>query len=122
MDKKELKQRTKLFSLRIIKLADSMLKLGGCAKILADQILRSGTAVGANYRAACLAKSDKDFINKLKICEEEADETVYWLELLAESNIIEPHLLNSLQEEAKQLTAILTASVKTKKANMNQQQ
>lgn len=122
MDKKELKQRTKLFSLRIIKLADSMLKPGGCAKILTDRILRSGTAVGANYRAACLAKSDKDFINKLKICEEEADETVYWLELLAESNIIEPHLLNSLQEEAKQLTAILTASVKTKKANMNQQQ
>lgn len=96
MDKKGLKQRTKLFSLRIIKLADSMLKLDGCAKILADQILRSVTAVGANYRAACLAKSDKDFINKLKICEEEADETVYWLELLAESNIIEPHLLNSL--------------------------
>ena len=118
MDKSDLKQRTKAFALRIINLAKTMIKQGGGAKIMADQILRSGTAIGAAYRSACIGKSDRDFINKLKIAEEEADETVYWLELLMESTLIAPHLLQPLLDEARQLTAILTASIKTKRANM----
>lgn len=88
MNKQSLLIRTKNFSLRIIALAEKMLKKKGVSRILADQILRSGTAVEANYRAACIAKSDKNFLNKLKICEEEADETVFWLDMLIESGTI----------------------------------
>lgn len=118
MDKSDLKQRTKVFALRIINLANAMIRKGGSAKMMADRILRSGTAIGAGYRAACIGKSDRDFINKLKIAEEEADETVFWPELLMDSNLMESHLLQPLYDEARQLTAILTASIKTKKANM----
>ena len=118
MNKQSLLIRTKNFSLRIIALAEEMLKKKGVSRILADQILRSGTAVGANYRAACIAKSTKDFLNKLKICEEEADETVFWLDMLIESGTIRAELLYNLRDEASQLTAILTASIKTKKLHM----
>ncbi len=118
MNKQSLLIRTKNFSLRIITLAEEMLKKKGVSRILADQILRSGTAVGANYRAACIAKSAKDFLNKLKICEEEADETVFWLDMLIESGTIRAELLYNLRDEASQLTAILTASIKTKKLHM----
>ncbi len=120
MNKQDLLIRTKQFSLRIINLAAQMLKQPGVARILADQILRSGTAVGANYRATCIAKSDKDFLNKLKICEEEADETGFWLDMLIESGTMRPELLQDLRDKASQITAILTASIKTKKLHMQQ--
>lgn len=92
--------------------------MGGSAAILSKQLLRSGTSVGANYRAACIAKSDNDFLNKLKICEEEADETTYWLELLIESRLLSEELLSDIHDEARQLTAIITSSIKTKRRNM----
>lgn len=117
MDKKDFIIRTKHFSLRIITLAEKLHSTGGIARILSDQLVRSGTSLGANYRAAGLAKSTKDFLNKLKICEEEADETVYWLELLMESLILPAELLRPLHEEARQLTAMITASIKTVKRN-----
>ena len=120
MDKTDFINRTKLFALRIIKLADKLYSIGGVARILSDQLVRSGTSVGANYRAACRAKSTKDFLNKLKICEEEADETIYWLELLMDSNSTSPGLLTDLCEEAKQITAMLTASIKTLKKNISE--
>lgn len=119
MKKEDLLIRTKQFSLRIIKLVEQMLKQPGISRMLADQILRSGTSVGANYRATCLAKSDKDFINKLKICEEEADETGFWLDMLIDSGTMRADLLQDLRNEAAQITAILTASIKTKKRNMD---
>jgi four helix bundle protein len=78
-------------------------------------LLRSGTSVGANYRAACRAKSNTDFIYKIQIVEEEADESVYWLELISESNIIRKNRLESILKEANELTAIFTSSGKTAK-------
>ncbi len=82
--------------------------------VLCQQLLRCGTSVGANYRAACRAKSTADFIAKMKIVEEEADEAIFWLELLAESKILHSSKqIESLKSEANELTAIAVASVKT---------
>jgi four helix bundle protein len=84
---------------------------------LGKQILRSGTSVGANYRSACRGRSEADFIAKMGIVEEEADETMYWLELLIESQIVKPELLADLYKEATELTAIFTASTRTARKN-----
>lgn len=118
MTREELISRTQQFALRIIHLSEKLMEKGGVARVLAHQLLRSGTSIGANYRAACIAKSANDFLNKLKICEEEADETVYWLELLANSGLVRKELLLDLSDEARQLTAIITASIKTKRHNI----
>jgi len=99
MTKDELKERFRQFSLRIIKLADAMPhSISGIA--IAKQIIRSGTSPAANYRAACLAKSDKDFVNKLKIVEEEIDETAYWLSLIIDSGMIAKSRVEPLFEES----------------------
>lgn len=104
--------RTKAFSLSIIRLIDSIPQtLGG--RTIAQQIVRSGTSVGANYRAACRAKSDRDFLNKMIIIEEEADETAFWLELLMESGLLDDATVRTLHKEANELTAIFTTSGKT---------
>ncbi len=87
MDKKEMKQRTKKFALRVIRLVESLPK-GRTASVIGGQLLRAGTSVGANYRAACRAKSTADFISKMGTVEEEADESIYWIELLVESGIV----------------------------------
>jgi four helix bundle protein len=81
------KQRTKKFALRVIRLVDSLPNRRS-ARVMGDQLLRSGTSVGANYRAACRARSRKEFCSKLGIVEEEADESAYWMELLIESNTV----------------------------------
>jgi len=114
MTQQEMKDRTKRFALRIIKLADS-LPASNPAYTLRKQLLRSGTSVGANYRAACRAKSTADFLSKLSIVEEEADESAYWMELLAESNIVKVDLLAGLMDEANQILAIIVSSIKTVK-------
>lgn len=108
----ELKARTKAFSLRIFKLAD-MIPRSPAGQIISKQILRSATSVGANYRAACRAQSRPDFAAKLAVVAEEADETLYWLELLGESGLIKPERLNALIRETGELVAIVTASRKT---------
>lgn len=87
MNPEILKERTKQFGLRVLNLYEEISKTKK-GEILGNQLLRSGTSVGANYRAACRAKSNADFIYKIQIVEEEADESVYWLELISESNII----------------------------------
>lgn len=87
-------------------------------EILTDQILRSATSVGANYRAACRSKSKKDFINKLKIVEEEMDETLYWLSLIEECELIKPEKLTQLKAEGNELLAIFVTSLKTAKDNL----
>ena len=84
-------------------------------RAIGSLIVRSGTSPGANYRAACRAKSDKDFINKLKIVEEEVDETGYWIEIISDSELIKPELLLEIQKETKELLAIITKSIITKK-------
>ncbi|MBU1424051.1 MAG: four helix bundle protein [Gammaproteobacteria bacterium] len=112
----DLKQRTKGFALQIIVLVDS-LPVGRTAEVIGRQLLRSGTSVGANYRAACRAKSAADFIAKMGIVEEEADECIYWMELLAEANILPLTRLQPLMTEADELVAITVSSIKTAKAN-----
>lgn len=116
MNVDEMKKRTKLFALRIIQLVESLPKRR-TADVIGKQLLRSGTSVGANYRAACRAKSQADFIAKMGIVEEEADETIYWMELLVESAIIDKDGIADLLDEANQLVAITVSSIKTAKRN-----
>ena len=112
MDKHILVRRTKQFALDTIRLVESLPRTR-TAEVLGRQLLRCGTSVGANYRAACRAKSKADFTAKMCIVLEEADECVYWLELLTESGCITGERASALLNEANELTAIATASVKT---------
>ncbi len=115
MDSNQLKNRTKKFALRIITLVESLPE-NKTTRVIGNQILRSGTSVGANYRAACRAKSTPDFINKLKIVEEEADETLYWLELLVEAKIVKEDRLLELMKENNELIAIFVSTIKSTKS------
>jgi len=110
----DLKVRTKQFALRILRLYRA-LPQDEEARILGRQLLRSGTSVGANYRAACRARSKAEFIAKLGIVLEEADETVFWLELLLEGGIVEGEKLGALVKEAHELTSIFVTSLRTAK-------
>jgi four helix bundle protein len=110
-----LKKRTKAFALRILKLVDA-LPTTTAGRALASQIVRSGTSVAANYRAACRAKSTADFIAKMGIVEE-ADETLFWLELLEESQPVGAAKLTAAKQEANELIAITVASIKTARRN-----
>jgi four helix bundle protein len=110
----DLKARTRQFALRILRLYRS-LPAKEEARILGRQLLRSGTSVGANYRAACRARSRAEFIAKLGIVLEEADETIFWLELLLEGGIIKHEKLDALLKEAEELTAIFVTSICTAK-------
>jgi four helix bundle protein len=101
-----LKERTKQFALRIIKLYLA-LPGRGLTQVLRTQILRSGTSVGANYREAQRAKSNPDFISKIEGALQELDETMYWLELLADSDVVAPKRLQGLRQEADELLSIL---------------
>src|SRR5205809_4393540 len=112
----DLKRRTKAFTLRILKLVDAMPKTT-VGRALASQIVRSGTSVAANYCAACRAKSSADFIAKMGIVEEEADETLFWLELLEESKLVPAAKLTAIKQEANELIAITVASIKTARRN-----
>ena len=118
MTQTELKKRTKQLALRVIRLVESLPKTK-TSNVIGNQLLRSGTSVGANYRAACRAKSTADFINKLAIVEEEADESMYWIELLVESNQIKLNLVESLLVEFDEILAIIVSAIKTSKARRN---
>jgi four helix bundle protein len=110
----ELQERTRRFALRIIKLFRSLPKTDE-ARILGKQVLRSGTSIGANYCAACRARSRAEFVAKLGIVLEEADETAFWLELMRDSRIFPEEKLEEIVHEAKELVAIFVASVRTAK-------
>lgn len=118
MTPEEMKQRTKQFALRIIRLVESLPQTKS-ADVIGKQLLRSGTSVGANYRASCRAKSPADFISKLAIVEEEADKSIYWMELLIEANIVKENLLKSLIDETNQILSIIVSSIKTLKEKRN---
>jgi four helix bundle protein len=111
---KNLKDRTKQFALRMMRLYSALPRREE-ARIIGRQMLRSGTSVGANYRAACRARSKAEFVAKLGLVLEEADETVFWLELLQESSLISTHKLAPLVQEARELTAIFVTSICTAK-------
>ena len=112
MTKEELKNRTKQFALMIIKLVDDLPNTKS-GNTIGNQIIRAGTSVAANYRSACRSRSNADFISRITIVEEESDESLFWLELIQESNLLKQERLFSLMKEANELTAIFTASGKT---------
>ena len=118
MDKEELKARTKDFGLRVMRLVDALPKTTS-GRAIANQLIRSGTSVGANYRAACRARSNKEFIAKLGVVLEEADESVFWLELIRDGELLTAKLVESLLSEANELTAIFSATLRTLKSGTN---
>ena len=112
MNKIELIKRTKSYALRVIKSVQALPR-DDVAEVLGRQLLRAGTSVGANYRAACRAKSTADFINKLKIVEEECDESLYWMELLIEAGLFPLARLEALMKEGDELLSIVVSALKT---------
>lgn len=116
MTRDEMKKRTKAYSNRIVRLC-SALPNDWIAQTLGKQLLRSGTSVGANYRAVCRAKSNADFINKLRVVEEECDESLFWIELLVDNGLVKASRLNELMNEADQILAIVVSSAKTARAS-----
>ena len=112
MNPDDLKKRTKQFALRVLKLVTALPKtLAG--KTIGGQLIRSGTSVGANYRAACRARSKLEFIAKIGIVEEEADESAFWMELIIEAGLLKPQLVESLLTEANELAKIMASSRKS---------
>jgi four helix bundle protein len=109
-----MKARTKALAVRVIKLVNALPR-GLAAQVIGRQILRSATSVGANYRAACQAQSRAEFAAKLSIVVEEADETLYWLELVREIELVKPELLVEIINEGNELVAIMLASRRTAK-------
>lgn len=117
MTKEELKERYRVFALRIIRMVNAMPNtIAGNA--IARQIVRSGTSPSANYRAACIAKSDKDFLNKLRMVEEEIDETAHWLNLIIDSEMLPKSKVQDLYEESIELRRITTKAIITTKAKI----
>jgi four helix bundle protein len=107
-----MKSRTKEYANRVVRVC-AALPNNWVAQTLGKQLLRSGTSVGANYRAVCRAKSNSDFINKLRIVEEECDESLFWMELLVDNNLIKLSRLGGLMKEADEILAIIVSSAKT---------
>ena len=112
MNEREFKDRTKKFALRVIKLVTSLPK-GLVADVVGRQLLRSGTSVGANYRAACRGRSTADVVNKLGVVEEEADESMFWMKLLVDAQVVSEKRLAALMTEANEITAMVVSSIKT---------
>jgi four helix bundle protein len=111
----DLCERTKQFAVRIIRLYSALPRANAVAGVIGKQLLRSGTSVGAQYREASRARSRAEFISKVECVLQELEETRYWFELLVEAKVVNESRLSDLMDEARQLTAILTASVKTTK-------
>jgi four helix bundle protein len=114
MDEEALKRRTKQFALRVIRLVDALPR-SRTAEVVGRQLLRSATSVSANYRAACRARSKAEFIAKIGIVEEEADESAHWLEMIVEAGLLPDERVNALLTEANELTAIFVATGRTAK-------
>ena len=112
MNEAQMKKRTKEFAKEIIKLCRK-LPNNREGRLIGDQIFRSGTSVASNYRAACRARSTAEFISKLSIVEEEADETLFWLKIIDEMEILKKESLDSLMKESDEIIAIIVASIKT---------
>ena len=118
-DKPDLRERTKAFALRIVRMFAALAKNDVTAQVLGKQVLRSGTSVGAQYCEAARARSRAEFVSKIESCLQELEETRYWLDLLVESGIVSEKRLRPLVDESRELIAILTASARTAKRNKN---
>jgi four helix bundle protein len=112
MDEKVFKTRTKKLAVAIIKEVNKLPR-SLASDVIGKQLIRSGTSIGANYRAACRAKSTADMINKMKIVEEESDETEYWLELLVEAELLPQEQIKTIYKETDEILAMTVASLKT---------
>ncbi|MBE9186404.1 four helix bundle protein [Microcoleus sp. LEGE 07076] len=112
MDEQEFKKRTNELALRVIKLVGSLPK-NTVSEVIGKQLIRSGSSVGANYRAACGARSTADLIAKLRIVEEAADECIYWMELIVEAKLVDVTNLRSIMSETNEILAMTVASIKT---------
>jgi len=115
MNAEQFKARTKAFALRVVKLATSLPR-NRVGEVFARQMIRSGTSVAANYRAACLARSRAEFVSKMGIAQEEADETMFWIEMIVDAGLVKSPLVEGLIRENKEVLAIIIASRKTAKA------
>jgi len=115
----DLKERTKSFALRVLNLVDALPKTDK-GRAIARQIVKSGTSVGANYRAACRARSKAEFVSKVGTVVEEADETAFWLELIIDASILSKKRTFALWQEANELVAIMTTSRKTAELSIKQ--
>jgi four helix bundle protein len=120
MNAEEFKNRTKAFAVRVINLVES-LSATPASNVVGKQSLRSGTSVGANYRAACRARSRAEFIAKMGIVEEECDESIYWMELLIDARQMKPRRLTNLMKEADELLSMVVVSSRTAKTCANPQ-
>ena len=117
MNSTEFQDKTKRLGLHVIRFVE-ILPQNYTSRVIVNQILRCALSVGANYRAVCRAKSDKDFINKMKIVEEECDETIYWLEIIEESGLAKIEDVTPLKREAKEILAMIIASINTMSKNL----
>jgi four helix bundle protein len=108
----EMKRRTQRFALGVIELVERLPRTR-TADVIARQLVRSGTSVGANYRASCRARSRAEFVAKMGVVEEETDETLYWIDLLVETGLIPREAVRELQEEGSQILSIVVASIRT---------
>ncbi len=114
MNAEEMKQRTRVFSLRVVKLA-AALPNDRIGDVFARQLVRCSTSVAANYRAACMGESGAEFVAKLGTVQEEVDETVFWIEMAADADLIKPHLVEGLLAEGCEILAVIVACRKTDK-------
>jgi four helix bundle protein len=117
MDEAEMKRRTKIFAIRCMKLADS-LPATVSGRAIASQLVRCGTSVGANYRSACRGRSKAEFISKLGIVEEEADESAYWMEIIAELEMKSDRVLRPLRQEAEEIVRMIVASIRSVRSSI----
>jgi four helix bundle protein len=118
MTRDELKSRTKKFAVEILKFLEKLPK-SKAGSVIEYQLAKSGTSVGANYRSACRSRSEADFASRITICEEEADECCYWLEVLADSGMLKREEVKTLWKEGNELTAIFAASAITVRTKIN---
>ena len=116
MNREEMYERTMQFSVRVVRMVKSMPR-GIAEDVIAKQLTKSATSIGANYREACHGKSSADFVSKLKICEGEADETLYWLQLLVNTDVMKACKMQALIDEAREFVAMFTAGTKSLKFN-----
>jgi four helix bundle protein len=119
MSTDDVRRRTFRFGIRVVRLVQTLSK-AEVARVIGNQLLRSGTAVGANYRAAARARSRADFMAKMGIVEEECDETLYWIDLLIELELVSGTRCKELQAEANEILAIVVASIRTARRNIKQ--
>jgi len=112
VDEQQFKKRTKDIGLRVIKLVEALPR-GRATDVLARQLMRSATSIGANYRAACRSRSTADMISRLSVVEEESDEVIYWIELLTEAGFVRPEKVEPLRAEVHEIVSMIVASIKT---------